>query len=160
MDDASFQRLHAATERPLWGYIFNSTGDAALADDLLQEAYLRMLTATIPEPVTDAHLRHYLFRIAANLIIDTHRGARRVVEMPADGPTVQSHEASIMDRQRVEEALARIRPKDRQLLWLAFVEKLSHREIAEQLSYREPSIRPLLHRAKRRILEILKGGEV
>ncbi len=157
MDDESFQRLHAATLRSLWGYIFNSTGNAAVADDLSQEAYLRMLTAQLPEPTTDAHLRHYLFRVASNLISDSRREARRTGDMPINAASIPSHEDPFIERQRVRQALSSLQARDRQLLWLALVEKLSHREIAQQLSFREPSIRPLLHRAKRRILECLKG---
>lgn len=159
MDGESFQRLHAATLRSLWGYIFSSTGSPTLADDLSQEAYLRMLTAQLPESATDAYLRHYLFRVASNLISDNRREARRTGNMPVSEASIPSHDDPLIERQRIRQALSSLRAKDRQLLWLAFVEKLSHREIAQQLSFREPSIRPLLHRAKCRLLEYLKGDK-
>ena len=159
MNHESFHRLHQATERPLWGYIFSATGSSALADDLCQETYLRILSARLPEDATEDHLRHYVFRIATNLIADHGRAMRRRLDGRFEEPAVPSHEAAVNDRLRIAAALSHLRQKDRQLLWLAYVERLSHREIAEALSYREPSIRPLLHQAKRRILAILKGTQ-
>ena len=118
---------------------------------------MRILTATFSDTPTDAHLRHYLFKIAANLIIDAHRRSARTGEMPAQEPPTPSHEGPIVSYDFVTGALSQLRPIDRQLLWLAYVEELPHREIARQLSYKEPSIRPLLHKAKRKMLQILKG---
>ena len=56
-------------------------------------------------------------------------------------------------------------PKDRQMLWLAYVEGSSHEEIASALGLRKASIRSMLFRARSRLAEKLKtrglqpGGE-
>ena len=56
-------------------------------------------------------------------------------------------------------ALAKLRPRDRQLLWLAHAENYSHSEIAQITGLATPSIRLLLFRARRKIARILRQGE-
>ena len=53
--------------------------------------------------------------------------------------------------------LDKLRARDRQLLWLAYVEGFSHREIAAVTEINEKSVRVLLLRARERMMEILKG---
>ena len=53
-------------------------------------------------------------------------------------------------------ALAQMRPRDRQLLWLAYAEGYSHREIAEVTGLASASIRLLLFRARRKIARLLR----
>ena len=55
-------------------------------------------------------------------------------------------------------ALAQLRPRDRQLLWLAHAENYSHREIAEITGLAATSIRLLLFRARRQMAQILQKG--
>ncbi len=54
-------------------------------------------------------------------------------------------------------ALAQMRPRDRQLLWLAHAEGYSHREIAEITGLGIASIRLLLFRARRKIAHLLQN---
>src|SRR5258708_1882241 len=72
MDDQAFAPFHGRTARPLWMYLARVSGNRALADDLLQECYLRFLSAA---RWTDgeAACRSYLFRIATNLLRDHWR---------------------------------------------------------------------------------------
>jgi RNA polymerase sigma-70 factor (ECF subfamily) len=60
-------------------------------------------------------------------------------------------------RTDVTRAMARLRPRERQLLWLAYAQELSHREIAEGLGLKTASIKLLLWRARRRLLAVLRG---
>ena len=43
----AFARLHAHTARPLWSYLYRVVGDAAQAEDLVQETFLRLLRARV-----------------------------------------------------------------------------------------------------------------
>ena len=56
----------------LWAYLARATSDPSAADDLLQEAYYRLLRATTTFE-SDEHRKNYLFRIATNLIRDRFR---------------------------------------------------------------------------------------
>ena len=75
MDEEAFRGFYDRTSRMLWAYLERLTGDRQSADDLLQESYYRFLRsgATLDG---EAHRRHYLFRIATNLVRDRIRRSR------------------------------------------------------------------------------------
>jgi RNA polymerase sigma-70 factor (ECF subfamily) len=159
MDEAAFSDLYARTARPLWGYLARTVGNAALADDLLQETYFRLLRADFV-PESDAHARNFLFKVATNLVRDHFRSAKHR-ELPlVHGPTV----AASQDRADLGRDLAgllqRLKPRERQLLWLGHVEQLSHREIAQILGLKPASIRLLLFRARRKLAAALAEADL
>ena len=57
----------------------------------------------------------------------------------------------------IRNALDRMKTAERNLLWLAYVEGFSHREIGAIAGYAENSVRPLLHRTKQRLLRLLSA---
>ena len=75
MTEEAFRAFYDQTARPVWVYLARMTGDRRLADDLLQEAYYRFLRVTVTFE-SDDHRRHYLFRIATNLVHDHRRRPR------------------------------------------------------------------------------------
>lgn len=138
------------------------TGSPQLSDDLLQEAYYRFLRARVAHE-SEAHRRHYLFRIATNLVRD---GRRRDASSPScfvspdDGelPGDVSLAARTESRTDVRSAMARLKPRERELLWLAYAQGSSHREIGEALGLKTGSIKPLLFRARQRLAAVLRGS--
>ena len=157
MDKESFREFYHRTSTTLLAYLSSVTGDHAAAEELMQECYLRMLTANLPETMDERHLRNYLFRIGANLVTDRFRLMRRRGEMPANEPSVEDTSNHIAFRDLVDSAFAHLRVEDRQLLWLAYAEGLSHREIASVTGYKTGSVRPLLSQAKRRFATVVRS---
>ena len=155
MQDEAFQAFYDRTARPLWAYLQASSGDAGLADDLTQEAFLRLLRADF-RPENEDHRRAYLFRIAANLLRDHHRATWRESRDPAPEVPVDSAGPNVDARRDLKRFLERLRPRDRQLLWLAHVEGRSHREVGAALGLREASVRLLLFRARARLAGLLR----
>jgi RNA polymerase sigma-70 factor, ECF subfamily len=159
MTEDAFRGFYERTAPGLWAYLTRATGDRDRAGDLLQEAYYRLLRARIALQ-SDAHRRHYLFRIAANLVRDQHR--RRTpftVPLPAEGhrTPVATHgaPARFETRADVSRALDGLRPRDRDLLWLAYAQGFSHEEIADTLGLRTGSIKLMLSRARQRMAAAL-----
>src|SRR6185436_10919461 len=76
LDEARFRALYDATAARLRGYLRRVCGDAALADDILQETYLRLLRAH-PGRGPETENAAYVFKIATNLLYDHWRRQRR-----------------------------------------------------------------------------------
>jgi RNA polymerase sigma-70 factor (ECF subfamily) len=160
LDDDTFRAFYDRTARALWAYLSRMTGDPALADDLLQEAYYRLLRARVALD-NDAHRRNYLFRIATNLVRDGRRRRSARPEFPIHGDAGEllgdvSLAARTESRADVQGAMARLKPRDRELLWLAYAQGSSHQEIGEALGLRTGSIKPLLFRARQRMSALLR----
>jgi RNA polymerase sigma-70 factor (ECF subfamily) len=157
MEADAFGGFYARTARPLWAYLARVGGDAALADDLMQEAFVRFLTADAPQD-GEVAARRYLFRIATNLLRDHWRRPRaeQLDEMPEEVFAAKGNgaEATL----QLSPVLGRLKPRERQLLWLAYAEGYSHREIAEVTGLASASVRLLLFRARHRAARLLKEG--
>ena len=159
MTEEAFRAFYELTARPVRVYLGRLTGDDRLADDLLQETYYRFLRSTIAFE-NDDHRRRYLYRIAANLVHDHRR--RRPVEVPLIGaaeahpafsdPHLAERAARRIDLHR---AMARLTPRERSMLGLAYALGWSHAEIAASIGVKTASLKPLLHRARQRLAGLL-----
>lgn len=156
MDSDQFAAFYERSSRQLWAYLARTSGDATLADDLMQESYVRFLCV---RPLAEGEIasRRYLFRIASNLLRDHWRRPRSlsIEDAPAER-LAQDTSAQMESRLSLEPAMASLRPRDRQLLWLAHAENYSHREIAEITGLGVTSIRLLLFRARRQMAQALE----
>jgi RNA polymerase sigma-70 factor, ECF subfamily len=156
MDEAAFRVLYEQTAGPLFGYLLRVTGDRELSEDVLQEAYCRFLSHDLPA-MDAAHSKSYLFRTASNLLRDRWR--RRKEEPLPEGASEVASTAPHPERGvQVRQAFRQLKPRERQLLWLAYVEGSNHKEIADCTGLRTGSIRLLLFRARRRLAGLIRSG--
>lgn len=163
MDEDTFRAFYDRTARLLWAYLSRITGDRQLADDLLQDTYYRFLRAgTLYD--SEAHRRNSLFRIATNLAHDRHR--RRLtqpVHVPHDDeradPRSRGDVADRLNRRTdLARAMERLKPREREMLWLAYAQGSSHDEIAQVLGVKCASVKLLLFRARRKLAGLLGGA--
>lgn len=159
IDESSFRMLYNATSQPLRAYLLHVSRRFDVADDLLQETYCRYLMHRRTD-MDDAQTRSYLFRIATNLLHDRVRSRVdfTVSEIPETGAT-----PGLETRIDVRATLRRLKPRERELLWLAYVQGMNHEEIAAATGLRPLSIKILLFRARRKAAQLLapqngKGG--
>jgi RNA polymerase sigma-70 factor (ECF subfamily) len=164
MDEDAFRLFYERTARPVWAYLARMSGNARLADDLLQEAYYRFLRANITHE-SDAHRRNYLFRIATNLVHDLRRRPRLDESRLGDDDEIDHADPQSADvaggavrRMDLARSMARLKPRERDLLWLAYAQGSSHKEIADMLGLKTASIKLLLFRARRRLAGLLREG--
>ncbi len=161
MDEESFRAFYDRTARPLWAYAARVSGDRALADDLVQECYYRFLRAKLPE-MDEAQRRNYLFRIATNLLRDEwrrggrQRGRTPLTEVAETYSTNERTAEKVQARSDLAGGLADLRPRDRQLLWMAYAEGAKHDEIAGMMGLKPQSIRLLLFRARHKLAAALR----
>jgi RNA polymerase sigma-70 factor (ECF subfamily) len=154
--EKEFVALYSATAGALWRYLYRSSGRRDVADDLLQEAYLRFISRErTTMRIEDA--RPYLFRIASNLLHDRWR--RRDKSPPTPDLVGESVVAGSEARVDALRMLSRLKPRSRELLVLAYVEGMTHREIAKVTNLSALSVRVLLSRARHEALRLLQAGE-
>lgn len=159
MDEDTFRAFYERTARGLWAYLARVTGDRELADDLLQETFYRYLRAAATYQ-DETHRRNSLYRIATNLARDARRRSLARVPSTLAGHDIE-HVASGQNTGATERltdftrAMSHLKPRERAMLWLAYAEGASHREIADVLGLRVSSLKPLLFRARRKLAGLL-----
>ena len=158
MTEDEFRVFYDRNSRPLWAYLTRISGSRDTADDLLQETFYRFLRANVTLD-NDAHRRHYLFRIATNLVRDGFRQSRT-------RPTTVEHDVELLaskvdagaradERTDLNRAMSQLKPRERAMLWLAYAQGSSHREIAAVVGVKAESVKPLLFRARRKLADLL-----
>ncbi len=130
-----------------------------MADDVMQESYLRFLYAARIED-GDVSCRRYLFQIATNLMRDHWRRPKHtgIEDLPEDVFTAPTDDKTgeIDSRALLGPAMAKLKPRERQLLWLAHAEEYSHAEIAKITGLNALSIRIMLFRARQKLAKLLR----
>jgi|SRR5215472_14266440 len=154
---AEFEAFYLRTSRKLHGYLCRLSRDPATADEILQESYIRLITA----PTMDELPRKaYLYRIATNLLRDRWRKQKREKEWAATdrGDELFHQNFNLpIDMDLVFESLG---AQERAVLWLAHVEELSHKEIGAILRVKEKSVKVMVFRAREKARELLERAGI
>lgn len=154
LDQAEFRAFHELTARSLAAYLRRSLANGDV-QDAVQECYLRLLRTPHASLPADQR-RAYLYRIAANLVTDTWRARAKAPRGGGPAPdTIAGRAPSDVARIDVTQAMQGLRVQERTMLWLAYVEQASHREIAAALELKESSVRVLLSRARQKLASAL-----
>jgi RNA polymerase sigma-70 factor, ECF subfamily len=155
-----FEEHHAALRR----YLARFTGDADIAADIAQEAFVRFLEHA-PDP---AMAGPWLFRVATNLARDASRSSTRRRQLVMRGKAMMSHSdpppapdravSRTQARKMVAEAFEALSEKERMALLLR-EEGFAHREIAEALGTTTGSVGTLMARALRKAAARLRHAQ-
>jgi RNA polymerase sigma factor (sigma-70 family) len=105
--------------------------------------------------LSEAAMRGYLYRTAESLIVDQWRRSKREEQRDIAAYAQRGEALASRDDSDIHRALAKLKPQQRSLLWLAYVEELDHRQIAATAGIKEKSVRVLLFRARRTLAGIL-----
>ncbi len=154
MTEDEFRAFYERTSRPLWVYLARVTGDRSIADDLLQESYYRFFRAAIAY-ASESHRRNSLFRIATNLARDAWRRSGGVATDTLDDSLAAAGDGRVEEKADLARAMARLAPRQREMLWLAYANGSSHEEIAEAVGVARGSVKGLLLRARKKLALML-----
>ena len=166
MDEEAFRSFYDRTARPLWAYLSRLASNPAQADDLLQETYYRFLRAKAAHE-SEAHRRHSLFRIGTNLARDAHRrrkadplrhaddASAEALGLAGSAPAPDAAVNAMAASAHVRKALQQLPARERAMLWLAYAHGSSHKEIAEAVGVKTPSVKQLLFRARKKMAALL-----
>ena len=158
LDERTFAAFYERTKRAVWSYAYRVTGHASDADDIVQEAFCRLIGADIEADDEEA-LRRYVFRIAGNLMADRWRRASREAAWLERLRGSDIHVDAEYD-DSVSREFATLAPRERAILWLAYVEGENHQEIAESLGLARGSVKVLLFRARTKLKRLLTTAGV
>lgn len=140
----SIDELYSREVRSLRRFVRGKLSNTADADDIVQEAYLRLHRAQKKGHIKN--LRGFLYRIATNLVIDHYRAVRNNVQHLEFEETPQSALALVVEQTSPEEqtvvreqlrvllkCIEGLPPRCQQVFVLHRVNQFTQREIAEQL---------------------------
>jgi RNA polymerase sigma factor (sigma-70 family) len=162
--NAAAAELFELHHEPLRRYLARYTGDADLAADIAQEAFVRFLEHV---PAADT-AGPWLFRVATNLARDHGRSQARRRRLVMEGRAMLAHSdppaapdqaaSRSYARRRVNEAFGALSEKERMAL-LMREEGYAHREIADALGTTTGSVGTLMARALRKAANRLREGQ-
>lgn len=179
-DVRAFERLVARYEKPIWNFLRRFVADAATAEDLLQEVFLRVVKSA-DEWRGAAKFSTWLYTIARNLTVDQSRRAVHRNAASLDGPAHAGSDstATLHDRlpspdrraddlasdretkRRIDEAVAALPAEQREVFLMREVMEMPFAEIATAVGASEPTVKSRMRYAleKLRAALVELGGE-
>jgi RNA polymerase sigma-70 factor (ECF subfamily) len=151
------REAYSAHSGELYGFALRSLGDAGLAEEAVQETFIRAWRAGERFDPEIGSLRTWLFAILRNVVIDLGR-ARAARPRVAEGgiePSVEPLDQALLSWQ-VEEAMRRLGEDHRQVLIETYFRGRPYAEVAEELGVPEGTVKSRVYyglRAMRVVLE-------
>jgi len=146
----------------LYGHALRMAGSPDAAADLVQRALVKgyQKLGTCDDP---SRVGAWLFRILANLSLDFVRSPRRrdvplhaLPDPPGGNPGPDQDAARSEFRERLEEALSRLTPEQREAFVLKHVDGLPYDEIAVIMGLSVPALKMRVHRAREALRHLLE----
>ena len=162
-DETAFEELYAATSAKLYGVVLRILRRAELADEVMQESYLKIwnsaeqFDASLASPIT------WMVAIARNRAIDVARKKTDVsvepipdtLELAADIPDPLAARERSEEMTRLLDCLGRLEPEQRQLVLLAYYDGLSREQLAVRFKRPVNTIKTWLRRSLLAVRECL-----
>lgn len=152
-DEEAFAELYERHIVRVYRHIYYMVGNAAEAEDLASQTFLRAWEAIERYQVRGAPFVSWLLRIAHNLGVSYLRSKRESSQLHdgiVDDTMRRDPESAYQqtaEEELVREAILRLRDEQRQVIILRFIEDLDYREVAEIIGKSVAAIRVIQHRA-------------
>jgi RNA polymerase sigma-70 factor, ECF subfamily len=157
--DLAFDELYRSSRDDVYAYAAGLLRDRAAAEDVTATAFERAYRKRSRFDPSRGNGRAWLFGIARNAALDELRRRSRQAEL-----TVDPIDASSVDAERSEQrlvlvaALAKLGPRERELVAFKFFAGLANAEIASVLGISESNAGTKLHRAVTKLREACDGA--
>lgn len=164
-----FETLYQRHSREVWALAYARWMNADVAQDIMQEAFLRLWKQWQDGGESILNPRAWLLRVARNLAEDYAKSAfrRNGTQPPQTMNGVRSSDALPLERLEREETFARLRkelehlaPPDREILTLRYGLDYNANEIADLLAINATAVHMRLSRARQRLAERLTAQGV
>jgi RNA polymerase sigma factor (sigma-70 family) len=158
-----FGQLYREQGRAILGYALRRVGEPEDAADVVAETFL-VAWRRLDEVPVDAGARLWLFAVARRVIANLHRGERRRTRLGERlGESLRTELATQVapegEAAEVLRAMGELGDEDRELLLLVSWEELAPAQAAKVLGISSLAARSRLHRARRRLRDLLEQGE-
>jgi len=140
-------------------YIYARIGDKNEAEDLAGEVFLKALESLKSYKERGIPMQAWLYRIAHNLVVDHLRKVTKLKTVPIDTVQIESGEDPVataekhIEMERVNEAMQKLTPEQREVVRLRFFGGLSSKEVGAMLSKSDGAVREM----QRAAIEKLRG---
>jgi RNA polymerase sigma-70 factor, ECF subfamily len=163
-DDTAFGELVDTYKNLVYGLVYRLVAEHSQVDDLAQDVFLRIHRG-LPYFRGDARLSTWIYRIVQNVCFEA-RG-RRVQALSLDAPDREGGghqlepgktDAAFADfelRDRLDKAIAQLPDQYRLLIAAHYLDGVQYEALAESLNMPLGTVKTHLHRAKRRLRELL-----
>ncbi len=156
-DEQDVREAYAAHASELYGFAVRSLGDSGLAEEAVQETFLRAWRAGDRFDPQIGSLRTWLFAILRNVVIDLGRArtVRPTVSEVGVEASVEPFEGALLSWQ-IEEAMRRIGDQHRRVLVETYFRGRPYAEVAAELGVPEGTVKSRVYyglRALRVVLE-------
>lgn len=165
-DEDAFAELFRATLPIVWGNLYGRCGDAALAEDLASDAYIRAMRAVQRFEGGSRDFLAWVLTIARNRFYDHVKSGRMKWEMVVDEmpimPALSDPESEVLDRVEsgvLREALEELTEEQQEVVHLRFFQGLPIADVAEITGRQEGAIKALQYRALRSLARVLEGED-
>ena len=154
-----FTALYDAHVSEVYRYVHRLCGDAALAEDVTQDAFMAAVE-TVDDPASIGV--GWLMRVARNRLFDVLRRRTRYrtkLWLVRGGMTDQDESETVVDQLRVREALDALSIDQRLLLTMHYAEGLTIAELAEELGRSPKTIEARVTRARSNFRKALEAAD-
>ena len=157
---AEFSRLFDQYHGMVFRTAYRLTGNAADAEDVLQNIFLRLIRRPPGHQLLDEE--SYLRRAAVNASLDVLRAKQTSSAVPLDEVSVPASKSNANEiRDCLRRAFARLSPRAAEIFALRYLEDFTNQQIARMLEISQVRVAVTLHRTRRQLQkEILTHFEV
>jgi len=161
-DSRAFEEIVRRHQRAAWNVAWRFLGDAEEAEDVVQDAFLKLLDAAARYR-PDAPFRSYLFRIVTRLCLDWARKKRPTYtdKLPDVADPAPTASEALMTEERARaarRALDSLPANQRMAVVLKYYEGMSYAGIAASIDVSAKAVERLLSRARETLQERLAGS--
>jgi RNA polymerase sigma-70 factor (family 1) len=150
-DEQIFRQLFNQLSDQLFRFLYFKSGNAALAEDFTQEAFLRLWKAC--QQVSSSKAKAFLFRVGANLFLDEvkHQQVKQRFQLKSSSSHhPETPEEALQKeefRKRLEQAIAALPEKQRTVFLLHRYEQMTYKQIADLLEISVKAVEKRMHKA-------------
>ncbi|MEM1219708.1 MAG: RNA polymerase sigma-70 factor [Bacteroidota bacterium] len=161
-EERTYSEVFRTYSKTLLNYLYYKTGNEALSQDVLQEAFTRLWKNCAK--VAFATAKGYVFKIANNLLLNEYEHQKVVLRHQQQAPVKESTQETpeyLLEEKELKEALekaiAELPEKQRVVFLLSRIDKKTYQEIADMLGISRQAVEKRMYKALDQLRTIIKG---